>query len=109
MKLDTARVDETRSLLGDDAFAKFLRRLEDEMQAFIAWLNEEPAPQSDEVGPRCHMLASSAGLYGARDLRVALLTAEETAKSDNPAELAVVTSRLAGIWSETRQEFRELD
>lgn len=108
MKLDIARVEETRSLLGEETFVRFLRRLEGELDAFIAWLDADPAPTTEEIGLRCHTLASSAGLYGAKDLRVALLAAEQAANSGNPAELSAITNGLAAIWAETQQDFREL-
>lgn len=108
MTLDIARITETRSLLGEDAFAKFLRRLQDEMDTHVVWIASDPAPTAEEVGQRCHTLASSAGLYGAKDLRVALLAAEQAAKSGTPTELWAITESLAGIWAETQQAFQEL-
>ena len=108
MRLDAARVEETRSLLGEATFVKFLHRLEDEMDAFIAWIDSGAALASEETGLRCHTLASSAGLYGARDLRLALLAAEKAAKSDNLPELSTVTRSLAVIWSDTQSELRAL-
>lgn len=108
MTLDIARIDETRDLLGEEVFAKFLNRLEDEMDVFIAWNSATPAPSVEEVALRCHTLASSAGLYGARDLRTALLAAERAANSGDPVELSKVMSCFATIWDETKLGFREL-
>lgn len=108
MTLDAARIEETRSLLGEATFAKFLQRLEDEMNTFIAWIESGAARTSEETGLRCHTLASSAGLYGARDLRLALLAAEKAANSDSPAELSAATRGLAAIWSETQSDLRAL-
>lgn len=108
MTLDDARIEETRSLLGEVTFAKFLHRLEDETNTFIACINSGAALTSEEIGLRCHTLASSAGLYGARDLRVALLAAEEAAKTNDLSEISSATQGLAAIWSDTQRDLQAL-
>ena len=108
MTLDTARIDETRDLLGAEVFAKLLARLEDEMDSFIAWQSEAPASSINEIALKSHTLASSAGLYGARDLRAALLAAERAANSNDADALSKVTGNLAEIWDQTKLGFRGL-
>ncbi|QBY01233.1 hypothetical protein E2K80_11270 [Rhodophyticola sp. CCM32] len=111
MMLDQARIDETRSLLGEETFAMFLQRLEVEFDEFVAWLDATPTPAADEIALRCHTLASSAGIYGASELRRTLLATEQVAQSDTATkmtELADATRSITDVWAETLRAFRSI-
>ena len=102
MLLDTARIEETRDLIGDGRFELFLGRLKQEMDDLSDMLRQTPLPAADKIADLCHRLASSAGTYGANQMREVLIAAENTARGPDGTALAEATGVVIDTWVRTR-------
>jgi HPt (histidine-containing phosphotransfer) domain-containing protein len=76
------------------------------MDALCAWLQDGALAEMAEIEPRCHKIASSAGTFGATDLRTALMRAENAAQAQNRTELDAACTSVISLWGQTRTAFR---
>lgn len=106
--VDQTRVAETLDLIGQENFDKLFGRFEAEMDGLIDWLRQNPTAELAEVDQRCHKIASSAGTFGAAELRAALMRAEAAARARNRAEVDLAVQQIAALWAETLPAFRRL-
>jgi CheY-like chemotaxis protein len=104
--IDNNRFSETLDLIGQQSFATLYGRFETEMDTLCAWLQDGALAEMAEIEPRCHKIASSAGTFGATDLRTALMRAENAAQAQNRTELDAACTSVISLWGQTRTAFR---
>jgi CheY-like chemotaxis protein len=104
--IDDNRFSETLDLIGRESFETLYGRFETEMEAICAWFQQEALADMAEIEPRCHKIASSAGTFGATELRTALVSAENAARRQNRAELDAACTSVMSIWLQTRDAFQ---
>ena len=108
--IDHDRITETIELIGRQNFDKLFGRFEAEMDDLNDWLRQSAAAADmAEFEARCHRIASSAGTFGAADLRVALLHAETVARAHNRQDLDAASPKIVALWEETRRAFRAME
>jgi PAS domain S-box-containing protein len=104
--IDQDRFSETLDLIGRQSFETLFARFEAEMDALSAWLQAPPAAEMAEIEPRCHKIASSAGTFGATDLRNALMQAEMAARAQDRQALDLACKSVVDLWQQTRSAFQ---
>lgn len=107
--LDLERIAETRDLIGEENFVKLLGRFEIEMDELAIWLGQGSALPHNEIEARCHKIASTAGTFGATDLRLALMAAEKAARGTDDRAIHEACEKVIALWAETRGCFHALD
>jgi PAS domain S-box-containing protein len=107
--LDLHRINETRELIGQQNFDKLFGRFEAEMDVLTEWLAHPENAPMPEIEVRCHKIASSAGTFGAVELRLALMAAETTARSRKQLDLSLACEKIIALWKDTRRAFRALE
>ncbi len=68
-------------------------------------MQDGPAGDLAEIEPRCHKIASSAGTFGATDLRNALMQAEMAARGEDRQALDLACKSVVTLWEQTRRAF----
>lgn len=107
--LDHGRIAETLELIGQQNFDKLFNRFEAEMDDLSDWLRQGSDTDMADFEARCHKIASSAGTFGAADLRNALILAESAARAQNRPDLSAASQKIVTLWTETRRAFRAMD
>ena len=93
---------ETREALGEDAFVKLRARFMLEVEDLVGWLQSDEKQDYLEVAERAHKVAGSAAVFGAVQLREALKSIEDAAKSGDNASIERIVFGLHGVWRDTK-------
>lgn len=103
--IDRQKLAETRESLTDAAFDRLLDRFLAESDALLIWLHETALTPdtSREIADRCHKIAGSAAVFGARDFRAALVELENLANAGSTADTGPGIRRLGALWTQSRQ------
>ncbi|MCA0872927.1 PAS domain S-box protein [Seohaeicola saemankumensis] len=104
--IDSQKLRETRDSLTSAAFDRLLSRFVTESDELLSWLNgldlsSHPLP---DVAERCHKVAGSAAVFGARDFRAGLVELENHANAGDTAKSELSIKRLSSLWPETRDK-----
>jgi len=100
--VDRATLDDMRDTLGNETQTALLARFVAEADRTLKELSAGDPQDLAETAAQAHKLAGSAGVMGARSLRLALIAVEDAAKRADRAGVASAIAALPAIWAATR-------
>ncbi len=106
--LDRNHLAETIATVGPEAFSKLKRRMADEMETFLAWVDQSPPASLSDLAKRAHKVAGSAAMFGAVRMQLALNALEDVARKDDPISTNKMIPYINRIWEETEEALATL-
>lgn len=94
--------EDLRDMMETDELAALLKRFDSEGDEFLEWAATDGAENLADLQMRSHKMAGSAAIFGPPELREALITLEQAAKSGDADASRANIEQLCSIWQTTR-------
>ena len=103
--MNLQQLADTRDTLSPVAFNKLLDRFVAESSELVEWLDALAISpdQLTEIAQKCHKVAGSAAVFGARAFRASLIDLENRAKVGDAEAVGIAVQNLAATWAKTRR------
>ncbi len=106
--VDLAHNAETKEVLGAEAYLKVLGRFKAEVDQLISWLQQSQSMDRTDIAAEVHKIAGNAALFGAQEMRDALLHIENAAKTGSHQDVEQGIALLPDIWRRSKAALAEI-